>query len=78
MIAAVAGALGTDLIDLTEQVAGDLRRWRAITVTQPAPVRPVAPQRPVAPHRPVAPQQPVAPHRTSSPQACAGLFSLAA
>jgi transcriptional regulator with XRE-family HTH domain len=66
MIAAVAGALGTDLIDLTEQVAGDLRRWRAITVTQPAAARPVAPQRAVAPHR------------TSSPQACAGLFSLAA
>src|ERR1700678_290125 len=29
MIAAVAGALGTTLIDLTEQVAGDLRRWHA-------------------------------------------------
>ena len=30
MIAALAGALGTTLIDLTEQVAGDLRRQRAL------------------------------------------------
>lgn len=29
MIAALAGALGTTLIDLTEQVAGDLRRLQA-------------------------------------------------
>ena len=29
MIAALAGALGTTLIDLTEQVAGDLRRQQA-------------------------------------------------
>jgi len=41
MIAAVAGALGTDLIDLTEQVADDLRRWRAVTAT---PQRTSAPQ----------------------------------
>jgi transcriptional regulator with XRE-family HTH domain len=30
MIAAVAGALGTTLIDLTEAVAGDLRRHQAL------------------------------------------------
>src|SRR6266567_7472438 len=30
MIAALAGALGTTLIQLTEQVAGDLRRQQAI------------------------------------------------
>jgi DNA-binding XRE family transcriptional regulator len=30
MIAALAGALGTTLIDLTEQVAGDLRRQMAL------------------------------------------------
>jgi len=30
MIAALAGALGTTLIDLTEQVAGDLRRQQAV------------------------------------------------
>ncbi|MGH3199021.1 MAG: helix-turn-helix domain-containing protein, partial [Streptosporangiaceae bacterium] len=30
MIAALAGALGTTLIGLTEQVAGDLRRQQAI------------------------------------------------
>ena len=30
MIAALAGALGTTLIDLTEQVAGDLRRQQAL------------------------------------------------
>ena len=30
MIAALAGALGTTLIDLTEQVAGDLRRQLAL------------------------------------------------
>jgi transcriptional regulator with XRE-family HTH domain len=32
MIAAMAGALGTTLIDLTEQVAGDLRRLQAVAV----------------------------------------------
>jgi transcriptional regulator with XRE-family HTH domain len=32
MIAALAGALGTTLIELTEQVAGDLRRQRHIAV----------------------------------------------
>ncbi len=36
MIAALAGALGTTLIDLTEQVAGDLRRQQALRQT-PAP-----------------------------------------
>ena len=30
MIAALAGALGTTLIGLTEQVAGDLRRQQAV------------------------------------------------
>ena len=30
MIAALAGALGTTLIDLTEQVAGDLRKLQAV------------------------------------------------
>ena len=30
MIAALAGALGTSLIGLTEQVAGDLRRHQAV------------------------------------------------
>jgi hypothetical protein len=30
MIAALAGALGTTLIDLTEQVAGDLRRQQSV------------------------------------------------
>ena len=30
MIAALAGALGITLIDLTEQVAGDLRRQQAL------------------------------------------------
>jgi len=33
MIAALAGALGTTLIDLTEQVAGDLRRQQALVRT---------------------------------------------
>jgi DNA-binding XRE family transcriptional regulator len=42
MIAALAGALGTTLIDLTEQVAGDLRRLQAAT----APVR----RAPASPH----------------------------
>jgi transcriptional regulator with XRE-family HTH domain len=32
MIAALAGALGTTLIQLTEQVAGDLRRQQAISL----------------------------------------------
>jgi transcriptional regulator with XRE-family HTH domain len=32
MIAAMACALGTTLIDLTEQVAGDLRRLQAVAV----------------------------------------------
>src|SRR5947199_6761846 len=35
MIAALAGALGTTLIDLTEQVAGDLRRQQALGRTGP-------------------------------------------
>jgi DNA-binding XRE family transcriptional regulator len=35
MIAALAGALGTTLIGLTEQVAGDLRRQQAIARTAP-------------------------------------------
>jgi DNA-binding XRE family transcriptional regulator len=33
MIAALAGALGTTLIDLAEQVAGDLRRQQAVLRT---------------------------------------------
>ena len=32
MIAALAGALGTTLIELTEQVAGDLRRQQALAL----------------------------------------------
>ena len=39
MIAALAGALGTTLIGLTEQVAGDLRRQQAIASSRAA--RPV-------------------------------------
>ena len=35
MIAALAGALGTTLIDLTEQVAGDLRRQQTLGRTGP-------------------------------------------
>ena len=44
MIAALAGALGTTLIDLTELVAGDLRRLRAVA----SPARPAvaAPDQP--------------------------------
>ena len=34
MIAALAGALGTTLIRLTEQVAGDLRRRQAVASSQ--------------------------------------------
>ena len=34
MIAALAGALGTSLIQLTEHVAGDLRRQQAISLTR--------------------------------------------
>jgi len=44
MIAALAGALGTTLIDLTEQVAGDLRRQQAFAPragrTRPGRTRP--------------------------------------
>jgi hypothetical protein len=39
MIAALAGALDTTLIDLTEQVAGDLRRQQALA-PRAAPTRP--------------------------------------
>ena len=49
MIAALAGALGTTLIDLTEQVAGDLRRQMSLVPrasrTRPGPTRP-SPTRP--------------------------------
>ena len=34
MIAALAGALGTTLIGLTEQVAGDLRRQQGVTTSR--------------------------------------------
>ena len=34
MIAALAGALGVTLVDLTEQVAADLRRQRALALRQ--------------------------------------------
>ena len=34
MIAALAGALGTTLTELTEQVAGDLRRQPGIATTR--------------------------------------------
>jgi DNA-binding XRE family transcriptional regulator len=44
MIAALAGALGTTLIDLTEQVAGDLRRQMSLVPragrTRPGRTRP--------------------------------------
>jgi DNA-binding XRE family transcriptional regulator len=43
MIAAMAGALGTTLIDLTEHVAGDLRRQQALLRTS-APSAPSAPR----------------------------------
>jgi hypothetical protein len=36
MIAALAGALGTTLTGLTEQVAGDLRRQLAISLARAA------------------------------------------
>ncbi|HEX6524645.1 MAG TPA: helix-turn-helix transcriptional regulator [Streptosporangiaceae bacterium] len=36
MIAALAGALGITLIDLTEQVAGDLRRLQAVSIPRRA------------------------------------------
>ncbi len=42
MIAALAGALGTTLIQLTEQVADDLRRQQAITLARASAPR--APQ----------------------------------
>jgi DNA-binding XRE family transcriptional regulator len=38
MIAALAGALGTTLIRLTEQVAGDLRRQQAVASRASGPV----------------------------------------
>jgi DNA-binding XRE family transcriptional regulator len=38
MIAALAGALGTTLIRLTEQVAGDLRRQQAVASGASGPV----------------------------------------
>ena len=34
MIAALAGALGTTLTGLTEQVAGDLRRQQSVTTSR--------------------------------------------
>jgi hypothetical protein len=37
MIAALAGALDTTLIDLTEQVAGDLRRQQALAPREASP-----------------------------------------
>jgi transcriptional regulator with XRE-family HTH domain len=37
MIAALAGALDTTLIDLTEQVAGDLRRHQALAPREACP-----------------------------------------
>src|SRR5919204_3513477 len=40
MIAALAGALGTTLIDLTEQVAGDLRRQALLRTSAPRAGRP--------------------------------------
>ena len=41
MIAALAGALGTTLIELTEQVAGDLRRQQVITLARASAPRAV-------------------------------------
>ncbi|MFF2552324.1 helix-turn-helix domain-containing protein [Nocardia sp. NPDC058058] len=46
MIAALAGALGTDLIGLTQQVADALRRQRLAAI--PATPRPAPVQRPTA------------------------------
>src|SRR5271167_5239079 len=48
MIAALAGALGTTLIGLTEQVAGDLRRQQAIFLAR-ASVPRVPPSRAAGP-----------------------------
>ena len=44
MIAALAGALGTTLIDLTEHVAGDLRRQMSLVPQAAAPARPAPAQ----------------------------------
>jgi DNA-binding XRE family transcriptional regulator len=68
MIAALAGALRTTLIDLTEQVAEDLRRWQVVAAPRQAGMSPQV----TMPHRVSTPQRPAA------PQACAGLLSLAA
>jgi hypothetical protein len=67
MIAALAGALGTTLTDLTEQVAGDLRR-------QPALIRLAQTQTELAQTRQAQTQQALAPQtraRTSGPVALA-------
>ena len=50
MIAALAGALGTTLIDLTEQVAGDLRRQMTLA-PRAAPAGPHPPGRHPRPRR---------------------------
>jgi transcriptional regulator with XRE-family HTH domain len=68
MIAALAGALRTTLIDLTEQVAEDLRRWQVVA----------APRQDTMPQRVSTPQRATTPQRPTAPQACAGLLSLAA
>ncbi len=44
MIAALAGALGTTLVGLTEQVAGDLRRQQAILLARAARPRASGPR----------------------------------
>jgi len=49
MIAALAGALGTTLIDLAEQVAEDLRRWQVLAAPRVAAPQVGAPGRPAAP-----------------------------
>jgi transcriptional regulator with XRE-family HTH domain len=48
MIAAMAGALGTTLIDLTEQVADDLRRWAVLAAPRQAAERQQAADRQAA------------------------------
>jgi transcriptional regulator with XRE-family HTH domain len=80
MIAALAGALGTTLIDLTEQVAEDLRRWQALAAPQSAGAAgQISAPRPVDTAQRVAPAQRIAPAgQVGAPQACAGLLSLAA
>jgi len=54
VVAAVAGALGLSLLDLTLEVARDLHPSYAARPTRPAPVVPLVPRR-VTPGRPTGP-----------------------